>query len=88
MHPHLDITHHPLLHNRCWYENTIRSNSVVVITSALHAEGRGFNPHLEYFLFFIRTVQNHFTVPPQAIYIRRLTLIITCKSGVGVITSA
>ena len=30
-----------------------RSSSLVVMTSALHAEGRGFNPHLEYDYFFV-----------------------------------
>ena len=33
-----------------------KSYSVVVITSALHAEGRGFKPRCDYFLPFIQLI--------------------------------
>ena len=35
----------------CSSPPTVRSDSLVVMTSALHAEGREFNPRSEYFFF-------------------------------------
>ena len=36
-----------------WFKNDVSNTlSVVVITFALHAKGRGFEPHSVYFLFF------------------------------------